>query len=99
MEEAGFIVNPLKCTCAANSTEYLGFLLTADGLKPLLHKIMAMTLVVHPTSTKEVFSFVEMISYYKDMFPKRAQILVPLSELYSSMTKFKWTDVYKATFQ
>ena len=33
MEESGFTVNPLKCAWCVQSTEYLGFLLTTDGIK------------------------------------------------------------------
>ena len=35
LEESGFIVNPLKCAWGFQSTDYLGFLLTTDGIKPL----------------------------------------------------------------
>ena len=35
LEESGFAVNPLKCVWAVQSTEYLGFLDTMEGIKPL----------------------------------------------------------------
>ena len=99
LEDAGFTVNPLKCEWAVTSTEYLGFFLTIDGLKPMPKKIEAITNVARPTSTKEVRSFVGLINYYKDMWPKRAHILSPLTELCSTRTKFKWTDAHEASFQ
>ena len=39
LEESGFAINPLKCDWAVQSTNYLGFLLTIDGIKPLPQKL------------------------------------------------------------
>ena len=36
LERNSFTVNPLKCEWAAQTTEYLGFLLTPPDIKPLL---------------------------------------------------------------
>ena len=99
LEDTGFTVNPLKCEWAVTSTEYLGFFLTIDGPKLTPKKIEALTNVARPTSTKEVHSFVGLINYYKDTWPKRAHILSPLTELCSTGTKFKWTDVHESSFQ
>ncbi len=99
LEENGFTVNPLKCAWAVKSTDYLGFLITTDGLKPLPKKVEAISRVARPTSTKEVRSFVGLINYYKDMWPKRAHILAPLTELCSSKNKFKWLNHHENSFQ
>ena len=39
LEESGFTINPLKCDWAVTSTDYLGFLLTTNGIKPLPQKL------------------------------------------------------------
>ena len=69
LEESGFTANPLKCAWAVTSTDYLGFLLTTQGLKPMPSKIEAISRVVHPTSTKHVRPFVGLINYYNSMVP------------------------------
>ena len=38
LEESGYTVNPLKYAWGVQSTNYLGFLLTTDGIKPLPKK-------------------------------------------------------------
>ena len=43
LEESGFTVNPLKCAWAVTQTDYLGFLITTSGIKPLPHKIEAIS--------------------------------------------------------
>ena len=99
LEDAGFTVNPLKCEWAVTSTEYLGFFLTIDGLKPMPKKVEAIINVSRPSSTKEVRSFVGLVNYYKDMRPRRAHILAPLTELCSTRNKFKWNDNHESSFQ
>ena len=61
-------------------------------------KIETISRIDCPTSTTHVWSFVGLINYYKDMWPKRAHILAPLTELCSSKRKFKWTDVHENSF-
>ena len=98
LEESGFIVNPLKCAWAVQSTDYLGFLLTTEGIKPLPTKIEAISRIARPTAPTHVRSFVGIINYYKDMWPRRAHILAPLTELCGSKKNFKWTDVHENAF-
>ena len=99
LERNGFTVNPLKCEWATTTTEYLGFLLTPEGIKPMPYKVSAITNIVRPTSTKHVRSFVGLVNYYKDMWPKRAHFLAPLTDLCSSKRTFKWNDVHEHSFQ
>ena len=84
LERNGFTVNPFKCDWAVQTTEYLGFLLTPNGIKPLPHKIHAITNIARPTSTKNIRSFVGLVNYYKNMWPKRAHLLSPLTDVCST---------------
>ena len=66
--ENSFTINPLKCAWAVQSTDYLGSLLTTDGIKPLPKKLRQLVefLVLRTTPT-HVQSFVGLINYFKDM--------------------------------
>ena len=64
MEESGFTINPLKCAWAVKSTDYLGFLFTTDGIKPLPKKIEAICRIARPTAHTHVRSFVGLINYF-----------------------------------
>ena len=87
LEESGFIVNPLKYTWTVTQTGYLGFLLTTSGIKPLPHKIEAISRISRPSSTTHVCTFVGFINSYKDIWPRMAHNLAPLTELYITRKK------------
>ena len=40
-----------------------------------------------------------MVHFYRDMWPKRSELLVPLSTMTSSKEKFKWTPEHDKAFQ
>ena len=84
LEKHGLTVNPLKCEWTPTSTEYLGFLLTPQGIKPLPHKVQAITSIARPSNTNHVCSFVGPVNYYKDMWPKRTHYLAPLTDICST---------------
>ena len=54
--------------------------------------------MTRPTSKKEVRSFVGLINYYKDMWPRCDHILTPLTHLCSEKITFKWTDAHESSF-
>ena len=98
LERNGFTVNPLKCDWTAKSTEYLGFLLTPQGIKPLPAKVSVIIQIARPTSSKHIRAFVGLINYYKDMWPRRAHLLSPLTDVCSTR-KIIWTKAQEHAFQ
>lgn len=40
-----------------------------------------------------------MINYYRDMWPKRSEILAPLSAMTSKNVKWQWTEVHQKAFE
>ena len=61
--------------------EYLGFLLTNKGVKPQPKKIEAMKRIKPPKNTKQLKSFLGMVNFYRDLWPKRSEVLAPLTKL------------------
>ena len=99
LERDGFTVNPSKYDWATKSTEYFGFLLTPNGIKPLPNKVQAITQIARPTSTKHVCSFVGLVNYCKDMWLMHAHFFALLTDVCSTRKKFVWTDRQEHAFQ
>ena len=50
-----------------------------------------------PTNLKELRSFIGLVNYYRDMWPRRSHTLAPLTELAGK--KFLWEERHETAFQ
>jgi Reverse transcriptase (RNA-dependent DNA polymerase)./Integrase core domain. len=97
LEENGFSINPLKCEWAVQETDWLGYWLTPEGLKPWTKKIKAIQAIQEPTNLRQLRSFIGMINHYKEMWPHRSHIMSPLTSLTGH--KFQWNDACQKAFE
>jgi hypothetical protein len=95
---AGLKINASKSSFCQEELEYLGYLINRQGVRPTTKKVEAIMNIAIPTTRKHLRSFIGMVNYYRDMWPKRSDILAPLSALTSGKQKFKWTDECQAAF-
>ncbi len=55
--------------------------MTRGGIKPQQKKVQAILALNPPNNVKELWHFLGMVQYYRDMRAKRSEILAPLSDL------------------
>jgi hypothetical protein len=80
-------------------TEYLGFILTREGIKPQQQKVNAILQVaLLSCNVKQVQSFVGMLNHYKAMISYHSHLLTPLTALTKKNVKFKWTKEHEQAF-
>ncbi len=51
-----------------------------------------------PRNQKDVRRFVGLVNFYRDLYPKRAEILAPLTSLCGKNIKFKWEKEHEEAF-
>jgi transposase InsO family protein len=99
LEKTGLAVNALKSHWATNGpVEYLGFILTPEGIRPQPKKIAAIKSLKAPTNRKQLRRIVGMINYYRYMWKRRSHLLAPLTALLSTKEKFIWTADCQTAF-
>jgi hypothetical protein len=91
-------VNAKKSSFCALETEYLGFILTREGIKPQQQNVNAILQVAPPRNVKQVRSFVGMLNHYKAMIPHRSHPLALLTALTKKNIKFEWTKEHQQAF-
>jgi hypothetical protein len=78
-----------KCSFFQEQTEYLGFIINEEGVKPDPKKLEAIRQLPAPTSVREIRGFIGMCSYYRRFIPNFSQIAEPLIDLTRKYAKFK----------
>ena len=85
-----------KCSFLQLETNYLGFVISEEGIKPDKKKIEPIKSLPVPTCVKEVRSFIGMCSYY---IPNFSQIAEPIIALTRKYAHFKWSDTHQRAFE
>ena len=98
LTEAGLRLKPSKCHFICQEVQYLGHLLSPDGIRPNPECISAVRDYVTPQSVKEVRQFLGLASYYRQFVHGFAKISQPLHALTQKGALFVWTPECQAAF-
>eukprot|EP00804_Cyclotella_cryptica_P017936 CCRYP_001283-RA/>CCRYP_001283-RA protein AED:0.35 eAED:0.59 QI:0/0/0/1/0/0/3/0/343 len=92
-------------------TEYLGYVLSRDGIKPQPKKVQAIFALTPPQNVKHLQRFLGMVQYYRDIWARHSEILAPLTNLvgecgHTNVTRtnktkkrlWHWDDVHQQAF-
>ena len=100
-QKANIKLNAEKCSFGLNEIDYLGYIITPNGVKPNPKKIKAIQNIERPTTVTEVRRLIGMVQYYRDLWPRRSHLLEPFTAISSGKkgTKIKWTEGLETAFQ
>ena len=87
-----------KCYFLAESVEYLGHVITNEGLQPTQAKVIAVQNAPVPQNITQLKSFLGLINYYRKFLPDLSSLLAPLNNLLQKGTKWNWTETQQAAF-
>eukprot|EP00804_Cyclotella_cryptica_P007855 CCRYP_001438-RA/>CCRYP_001438-RA protein AED:0.10 eAED:0.10 QI:2589/-1/1/1/-1/1/1/166/750 len=95
LRDAGLTVNARKSSFCAMETEYLGYVLSRDGIKPQPKKVQAILALTPPQNVKQLRRFLGMVQYYRDIWARRSEVLAPLTNLVGECGHTKVTKANK----
>ena len=74
---------------------------TEANVKKATEKVDAILNMKPPTTATELRTFLGMVTYYRDMFPRRSHILAPFTDLAGlpKKTKIVWTETLDKAFK
>jgi len=98
LNDAGLKLKLYVCKFSQQEVTYLGHVISADKIKPDETKLEAIKCIEEPKNTKELKSFLGLISYYRKYIRGCAQIAQPLTKLLKKDHKFQWNNEHKSAF-
>lgn len=98
LSSAGLTLKPTKCSFAQRQVQYLGHVITKDGVQVDVSKTDAVKSFPTPKCTKDVRSFLGLCNYYRKFIHDYSTIIGPLTALLRKDNKFKWCDECQTAF-
>ncbi len=89
--DAGLKVNAAKLTFCTLELEYLGYILTRDGITTQSNKVQAILAIKPPTGVNQLRLFLGMVQYYCDLWARWSDMLAPLISLVGECSQTKTT--------
>ena len=99
LAKANLKLNSEKCTFAMSEVEFLGYVVSADGIKPNPDKVRSLVASERPFTVTEVRSFLGMAVYYKRFIKDYTNLTAPLNQLLKKNNEFKWTEQCQRAFE
>lgn len=92
LRQNGLTLKLSKCRFFDNSLDYLGYEISAEGIRPNENKILAVKEFPVPQNVHEIRQFLGLAGYFRKFVRSFGEIARPLTNLLKKGNAFKWTD-------
>ena len=96
---SGLFANAKKCEFHVRTIEYVGYIVSPEGLSMDPAKVRAISDWPAPTTVREVQSFLGFANFYRRFIRSFAQLSKPLTTLTKKDVRFEWTSTCLKAFQ
>ena len=98
LEENGITLNLEKCVFRKSEIEFLGHIVSADGIKPIHERMEAVNNYPIPKNITELKSFLGMAQYLSRFAPELSRASEPLRDLLSQKNVWRWEESHTIAF-
>ena len=96
----GLVLNMEKCTFGMHAIEFLGHLVSVQGIGPLQDKVEAVQCFQQPQTVRLLQRFLGLVNFYRRFLPGIAATLRPLMDaLAGAPQQLMWTEEMMSAFQ
>ena len=99
LRQANLKLTARKCNFLKRHVQYLGHLISGNGIEPVPEKLRDLKEMVPPTTQKDVRRFLGFTNYYRKFIPRFADIARPLTNLTRKDEEFEWTPQCQQVFE
>ena len=99
IKAAGLKLKLEKCQLFQREVDFLGHLVSADGVRPNPHNIAKIKLWPTPSNVTAVRQILGMGNYYRRFVKNYAKLVHPLTDLTRKGVPFIWTPACKGAFE
>ena len=91
LRKAGLKLKLQKCSFFKKHIQYLGHLISDEGIQPLPEKLESIAKMPVPQKAKQVKQFLGLVGYYRKFVPRISDIARPLTQLTQKNEGFNWS--------
>ena len=99
LRASGLFARPDKCHFSSDTIEYLGFVLSKDGLKMDPSKVQTIQDWLEPRKVKDIQSFLGFANFYRRFISDYSDIVVPLTRLTCKGIPWNFSDAARTAFE
>jgi len=99
LDEAGMKLNLAKCLFAKHQIEFLGFVVSPDGVLPNPIKVQVINDMKRPRSVREVRRFLGACGFFRRHVQGFASVARPLTQLTKKGVSFTWSPEAEKAFK
>ena len=99
LREHNMQLEPDKCEFLKTELQYLGHVVTAEGVAPDPKKVESIVRFPTPKTQKDVKSFLGLAGYYRRFISDFSKIAKPLNDLLKKNIEWSWTEKQENSFQ
>ena len=97
--KSGLTLKPTKCKFAESKLDFLGHIISADGVSVNPKKVNVVKNFPQPKTVKDIQSFVSLCSYFRKFIENFSKIAQPLLRLTQKGVPFVWDENTEKAFQ
>ena len=90
--DAGLKLNKKKCEFGVDEIEFLGHIISKDGIRADPKKVKAITEMPEPTNVAELRRVLGMINFLGRFLPNLSEVLKPVTELLEKDKAWQWAE-------